>query len=296
MQDEISDDDLLKLVVEADDEAFANGSPPNSRSLVVIPQVMKKLGYQGFALFGPLAPPILHRVKRLHDALYRQSDLAMGGVHGGIFMFRDVFARITVPIIMGMAAIKPFELTDLSPLQIQWLASRPSDRDALISQFVNVFDFGGGIANLAEYKKPPENALAVFRLAAFQLQAAAATLSVAFNFGGAVQSALIGAELALKGGLAAVGHDEKSRESFGHNLSKAAMALSEAKPGFDRARVLAAVGKLPPYVKNRYSIDQPGRVETGQIVMNAQFIAGEVMRSITEYSIASGMKQSSQVI
>ena len=57
MQDEISDDDLLKLVVEADDEAFANGSPPNSRSLVVIPQVMKKLGYQGFALFGPLAPP-----------------------------------------------------------------------------------------------------------------------------------------------------------------------------------------------------------------------------------------------
>ncbi len=290
MQSGMSDDDLLQLVIEADDDAFASGNPPKSRAFEVIPKVMQRLGYKNFVLFGAGAPPIVQRITLLHSSLYRQSDLAMGGIHGGIFMFRDIFARISVPFIFGMAVIKPLELTDLSPTQIRWLASRPSDLEAFISEFVNIFDFGGGIGNLADYKTPPREAAAIFRLAAFQLQAAAATLSVAFSYGGAVQSALIAAELALKGGLASVGFSEHHRKRLGHDLEKAAKALGEAIPAFDLPRVLRAAEQMPRYVENRYSVEQPGRIDTGQIVMNAQLIAGEVMRSVTGYSIASSLE------
>ena len=65
----------------------------------------------------------------------------------------------------------------------------------------------------------------VFWLAAFQLRAAAAALSVAFDSRGAVQSAILGAELALKGGLAAIGADEKTRRKHRHDLASAATAF-----------------------------------------------------------------------
>ncbi len=42
---------------------------------------------------------------------------------------------------------------------------------------------------------------------------------------------------------------------------------------------------MPAYVENRYSSTQPTRIETGHIVMGAQYIAGEVMRQVTGYSI-----------
>jgi hypothetical protein len=112
-------------------------------------------------------------------------------------------------------------------------------------------------------------------------------MSVAFDTRGAIQSALIGVELALKGGLAAIGADEKARRKHGHDLASAANAFACAKPDFDLSRVLGAIESLPPYVDNRYSSVQPGRAETGHIVMKVQYIAGEVMRQITNFSIRS---------
>lgn len=282
---EISDQDLLKLIVQADDEALQEGSEPKQRFTPVIEKVMKKLNFVGYIMMGANAHPMVQRISKIHSALYRPSDLAIGGIHGGIFMFRDVFARVSVPIIYGQMRIDPLSLVDLSPMQIKWLCSRPSDFQMYLDQFTDVFDFGGGIGNFSEYKPPPKEAMEIFWLAAFQLQAAAAALTVAFDFRGAIQSSIIGAELALKAGLAAAGHDEKGRRTHQHDLSSAAKAFDAAYPTFDLERVLAAVGRLPPYVKNRYSSTQPNRVQTGHIAMNAQFIAGEVMRQVTGYSL-----------
>ena len=89
----------------------------------------------------------------------------------------------------------------------------------------------------------------------------------------------------LKGSLAALGLGEKDRRKYSHNLSAAANALFVAWPDFDIKRVLSTISRLPPYVANRYSPIQPTRVEVGHMVMGAQFIAGEVMRQTTGYSI-----------
>jgi hypothetical protein len=284
---DVSDRELFNFVIEADEEAFNEGLAPNQRSFHVTSKVMKRLGYLSFVQSGVSTPPIVKRISALHNSLYRREDLSVGGLHGGIFMFRDVFVRIHIPIIYGRPQIDPFALTDLSKMQLKWLCSRVNDMQAFLDQFTDIFDFAGGINNLGDFKSPPENSLDTFRLAACQLQAAAATLSVAFDNRGAIQSALIGAELALKGGLAAIGVDEKARRKHGHNLASASNTFAKAKPDFDLPRVLKAIEPLPPYVENRYSSHQPGRVETGHIVMKVQYIAGEVMRQITQFSIRS---------
>jgi hypothetical protein len=80
---------------------------------------MKKLGYVSFAFTGPGAPPVVETIVRLHRSLYRPSDLAIGGIHGGIFMFRDVFARLSIPLAFGRVAIDHFTLTDLSRMQLK---------------------------------------------------------------------------------------------------------------------------------------------------------------------------------
>lgn len=285
----ISKEQLRDLVVAADDEALGEGTAPNQRGLRVVSKVMKKLSHVGYVLFGAGAHPMVAQILSVHSSLYRPKDLGMGGVHGGIFMFRDVFARIYIPFGYGRMTIEPFKLTDLTPNQIGWLATRPDDLQSFIDQFSDIMDFAGGIGNLGDYKLPPKAALELFWLAAFQLQAAAAALSVAFDFRGAIQSALIGAELSIKGGLVANGATEGEYKAHGHNLGSATLHFAEKNTGFDLDRALRVIGKLPPYVKNRYSASQPGRIETGHIAMGCQFIAGEVMRQVTGYTVRHAM-------
>jgi hypothetical protein len=293
---EISDEVLLKLVVAADDEALWTSTSPKQRMFPVARAVMKRLGYHGSIIAGTSTPPIVDLIFAAYRSLYRPSDLAIGGMHGGIFMFRDVFARVGIPFGYGKMSINPFELTDLTETQLRWLCSQPSGLQMYIDQFVDIIDFAGGVGGLGDYKAPPRDALEVLRLAAFQLEAAAATLSAAFDFRGAVQSALIGAELALKGGLAAIGANESERRKHSHNLASAATAYSAAHTGFDLDRVLATVKRLPAFVENRYSTAQPTRIETGHIVMGVQYISGEVMRQITGFSFRSRLDQPSERI
>src|ERR1041385_2736943 len=293
---DVSDDELFKLVVEADDEALGEGAPPKGRGILTIQKVMKRLGYQGYVLAGRGTPAIVHKIKAMHSSLYRPADLGMGGIHGGIFMFRDVFCRIYIPVMYGTVGLDPFTLTDMSQQQLRWLGSRPGDMHAFIDQFVDIFDFAGGIAPLGDFKTPPQEALELFWLAAFQLQAAAAILSVAFDFRGAIQSALIGAELALKAGLAAQGIDEAGRKKHGHNLQSAALAFATAHSGFDINLVEQTLSTMPAYVKNRYSPTQPNRQQTGHIVMGAQYVAAEVMRQLTLLSARTTMPEFAQRI
>jgi hypothetical protein len=291
---EITKDALLKLILTADDEALGEGAEPKQRTMLVVSKVMNKLNYTSFVVAGSATPEIVKRIREIHQSLYRQSDIAIGGIHGGIFMFRDIFIRVDIPMIFGSVKIDPIALGNFSENQVGWLHSRPADLKMYMDQFIDIMDFAGCVGHLGSYKRPPAGTLETLWLAAFQLQAAAATLAVAFDFRGAIQSAIIGAELAVKGGLKYCGASEKELKDHGHNLASAAKAFSTKQKKFDTNRVLATIARLPPYVANRYSAHQPGRVETGHIVMGAQYIAGEVARQISEHSMREAMQEFSE--
>jgi hypothetical protein len=289
MPADVSDEQLLKLILRTDDELMSEGVSPSQRTVHIIPRVMEQLGFRDFVFLGTGAPEISKKIASIHQSLYRRQDIAAGGVHGGIFMFRDVFVRIDVPIIYGQVTIDPLALAQFNPMQVRWIQNRPDDFKMFIDQFIDIFDFAGGIATMADYKRPPNNVMDTIWLATFQFQAAAATLSAAFDTRGAIQSSLIGAELALKSGLTFAGISESARRAHGHNLVSAATEFSKSQSNFDIDRVSATIKRLPPYVANRYSPVQPNRKETGHIAMGAQYIAGEVMRQMTGHSVRSAL-------
>ena len=121
----------------------------------------------------------------------------------------------------------------------------------------------------------------MLRLSALQTQGAGATLCAAFDERGAVQSALMAAELSMKGALAGAGADDSELRRLGHDFAKLARAVGEAYAEFDLEEAMEEVGNLPELVPNRYSAEQPGRNETGSIVTSSQAIGGTVARALT---------------
>jgi len=282
-----TEQELFDLVLKADEAAFAAGEDAKQRAWSVPLEVMRQIGYIAYVTAGPGVPVEWEVVRTSHARLYRPTDTAIGGVHLGAFMFRDVFAKITVPMVFGEVRIDPFQVTDLTPTQCQWLASRPGDYAMFVDQFVDLFDFGFGLFELGVHQPLTGDCRNLLGLAHFQLQAAAAVVTGAYDLRGATQSALIASELALKGGLAERGVSDAARKKLGHDLPALARRLADLEPRFDAARAVPALEALPAYVENRYAAVQPDRRETGRIVMTAQYVAAEVMRLFTARNFRS---------
>lgn len=275
---------LLSTVLAIDEEGFQAGRSPAQRAFDTVLKSVERL-HPGRVIImsGAASDRDADEINNLVKKLYRPDDIGMGGMHVGAFMFRDIFARVDVPFAYGEVAFNPLDLTDLTATQKDWLRSRPEDFESLCDQFIDLFDFGYGLDELGSARTIPEPATTMMGLAAFQLQAAASTLLTAFDRRGAVQAALLAVELALKSGLITNGlstEELRDPKKFGHHHAKLAEALATFEPKFDRARSLATIDRFPAFVPNRYSPDQPTRVEAGHIVMGAQYIAAEVMRQL----------------
>lgn len=276
-----SDDALLTLVVEADAALFVAGQEIRQRQFNVPREVMKRLGYVSYVLAGVGTPPIATRIQAHFNRLYSAHDLAVGG-HIGVFMFRDIFARIGVPHIMGHARIVPIEWVELTDIQKRLLSNEPDNLDCYHDQFADVFDLEYGIHELRASYSKMELADRFLNLARLHLHAAAAVVTGGYDYRGAVQSALLASELALKSLAAATGLDETEiKNQFGHKTNLLVTYLEGKWPIFDAARVRRVTDAQPSYVPNRYAKEQPKRVEVGHIIMGAQYIAAEATRQLS---------------
>lgn len=113
------------------------------------------------------------------------------------------------------------EQLDLSDDQKRWLGSDREAWERFEDQALDLFDFGYGFMEFGHSRAVPERAEELIYRSHMHLEAAAATATNAYDFRGTVQSALIGAELALKAGLACHGAtDTQLRRSYGHNLAR----------------------------------------------------------------------------
>jgi hypothetical protein len=64
-------------------------------------------------------------------------------------------------------------------------------------------------------------------------------------------------------------------------------------PNADRVRLQLVVGRTPPLVERRYQARDYKRTEIGQIMMDAQFVAGEVLRQFSDRNIRSSLQVTS---
>ena len=281
------DEDLWQLILTLEEEMNAEGIMPKDRHFKLPIEAMERLGFKSFGLSRNGESPLLKRIRDLHGTLYRPKDVAVGGLHGGAFMFHGIAAHVHVPIIYGKVRIEPFKFCDLSSRQIEWLCSHPEQERAYLVNFCNLFDYSACLHPMSDYDAVPESALPLLQLAAFQTQSAAATLCAAFDERGAVQSALIAAELSMKAALVGAGTEENELKGLGHDFVKLAEAVGNAYETFELGVVMEHVRVLPKLVPNRYSPEQPGRSETGSIVVSSQAIAGAVARVLTGGSLLS---------
>lgn len=282
-----TDEELWQLILTLEKEMCAEGIPPKQRHFHLPIKAMESLGFESFVLGGQGEDPLLKRIRALHATLYRPKDVQIGGLHGGAFMFHGIAAHVYIPIIYGRVSIEPFKYCDLSPSQIEWLCSIPAQESAYLVNFCNLFDFSACLHPMGDYGEVPESALPLLQLAAFQTQSAAATLCAAFDERGAIQSALVSAELSMKAALAGAGIGESELKNLGHDFVKLAEAVGSAYEKFELRAVMDHARSLPELVPNRYSSKQPGRNETGSIVMSSQAIAGAVARVLTGGSLLS---------
>lgn len=282
----ISDEELLGHVHAADDEGLAAAESPKQRAFQNVLRVLRCLNIDGVILVGRHAPPIVHRIHRANDLLFRPEDKQEGGIHLGAYMFRDIFSRLYVPLIFGSPQVDFSKLIDLSDYQKKSLDTDPVESARFLDQAVDLMDFGYGWMEFGHGRTIDPRASDLIFRSHVQLEAAAATATGAYDFRGTVQSALLGTELALKAGLAAHGiSDKELRLKFGHDLAKAAQHLQSLEPVFDGGRVTRAVCAFPPYVSSRYAGAQPTRMEAGHILMSAQYVASEVTRRFSDRNL-----------
>lgn len=290
-RDDIDDESLLYLVGTTDKELFDSGEDIKRRTWNVPLAVMKKLGYDhGFSIAGRRKPNILQRIENTFASIYRKQDLAVGG-HIGVFMFRDVFARIGVPGVYGKCCLDPFKWVDLTPIQIQIMMNDPEQKDAYFDQFSDIADIQYGIADLKIPFVNIELVVSYIELSRLHLHSASAILTGGYDYRGAVQSSLLATELALKSGAAALGLNENEiKQRFNHENARIADFLAIGWDAFDSARVQRVLATHPHYVLNRYSPKQPNRREVGHLVMGAQYIVSEVVRQMSDRNFRDGLQ------
>jgi hypothetical protein len=288
--DDLDDEQLLHLVGTTDKELFDAGMDIKRRDWEVPHTVMKKLGYVGFVMAGFGTPKILERIRSVFASIYRKKDIAMGG-HIGVFMYRDIFARIGVPMIFGQISSNPFDFVELTPIQLRIIQSEPDQVETYLDQFFDVADVQYGIDELRKPFATTELVVRFIGLSRLHLHSAAAVLTGGYDHRGAVQAALLATELALKAGAAAQGLSEQDiKDRFGHKNSDTADFVGASWPPFDLARVKRVLATQPPYVLNRYSAAQPDRREVGHLVMGAQYIVSEVIRQMSDRDFRSGVQ------
>ncbi len=286
--DDLSDEEILYLVGQLDGELFRAGCDVKRRQWEVSQQAMRQLGYIQFVRAGTGKPGILERIEAAFKSIYRKQDVAMGG-HIGVFMYRDIFARISVPHIYGRVQINPFNFVELTPVQLRIIQTEPEEISRYIDQFCDVADIEYGINELKAPFNKIELVKRFIQLARLQLHAAAAVVTGGYDYQGAVQSALLATELALKAGAATRGLDEATlrKSPYGHNLTAIADFVSNAWATFDIDRVRRVIAAQPQYVPNRYSAIQPTRLEVGHTIMGAQFIVSETVRQMSDRDFRS---------
>lgn len=285
-----TDQELFELILKLEDELLEQGMEPKHRAFRLPNKAMRQLGYKSFVVSGSGRPETLDRICAIHKALYRRKDIAAGGIHGGAFMFRGIAAAVSIPLIFGNTMINLLEFSDLSPAQINWLQNDAKQVESYISTCCDLYDFAACLVPMEGYKTPSGRAGSLFGLSSFQIQAAAASLCAAFDGRGAIQSAMIGAELALKAALAAKGKREKELKSYGHDRHRLVEELGRLYGSFELKSVRARMQAMPELVPNRYSAHQPSRMEAGEIVMASQHLAGAAARAVTGGSLRHNLR------
>lgn len=274
--------DLMKLVIEVDDELIQKGIEPFQRPLHIYLTITQRLKPGSSVTLE--YDPLFNAVNQIYKELYRLTDLVMPPIHIGTFMFRDVFFTLRIPLIFSSPAINPIDfLIDVPDIQKRWLFNDQQTALTFLDQVIDLMDFTYGLNDLGQMGKIPDKTVELWYLAKQQMEAASATLLGSFNKYAVIQNCCIATELLLKGALITFGFDEETlRKQYGHNFKKLVNTSYQHLSNLDKETLLFVVQQFPDYVKSRYEAQKFSRLDLGKFLMNTQYISGEILRQFSD--------------
>lgn len=274
--------DLMKLVIEVDDELIQKGIEPFQRPLHTYLTITQRLKPGSSVTLE--YDPLFNAVNQIYKELYRLTDLVMPPIHIGTFMFRDVFFTLRIPLIFSSPAINPIDfLIDVPDIQKRWLFNDQQTALTFLDQVIDLMDFTYGLNDLGQMGKIPDKTVELWYLAKQQMEAASATLLGSFNKYAVIQNCCIATELLLKGALITFGFDEETlRKQYGHNFKKLVNTSYQHLSNLDKETLLFVVQQFPDYVKSRYEAQKFSRLDLGKFLMNTQYISGEILRQFSD--------------
>ena len=277
---------MLKLFFEVDAALIQKGVEPFQRPLHACGKIAERLGV-GISIGGPNDDPLVKAIHKIYSRYYRPSDLRQPPMHLGVFMFRDIFFPVKVPLVYGESElILPNLLGDISDIQKRWLFSDKRDGLSYLDQAIDLLDYVYGLDDACAGQKELPRPLEFWHLAKQQLEAAAATLLGTLDKYAVIQNCCVAVELLFKGALVESGVDEKMLKNvYGHNLSKMAEKICDLLPLADRPRLLLVAERMPQLVERRYQLRPFSRSELGRVVMDSQYVGGEILRQFTDRNI-----------
>lgn len=280
--------DLQALVMEIDTVLITEGCEPFQRPLQACTRIANKLGIS-FAI-GGRKDEFVEAVHFVYESLYRPDDLYMPPMHIGTVMFRDTFLPLKIPVIYGRVAVDPIKsLHNVPENVIKWIFKRSETASTFTDQWIDLFDYVYGLDDVSKLQAHTAQAVEFWQLAKQQLEGAAATLLGSIDKYTVIQNSIIAMELLLKGVLLARGEPESSLKKYGHKMDDLTKKACELMPNADHKRLQLVVGRTPPLVERRYQAKDYKRTEIGQIMMDAQFVAGEVLRQFSDRDMRSGL-------
>lgn len=284
--------DLNALVMEIDAILIEEGFEPFQRPLNACSRIADKLGIS-FSI-GLEKDDFVEAVHSIYESLYRPTDLYSPPMHIGTVMFRDIFLPLKIPVVYGAPAVDPIKSLDGVPENtIKWIFQNDDAAYTFIDQWMDLFDFAYALDDVSKLKDHADQAIEFWQLAKQQLEGAAATLLGSIDKYTVIQNSIISMELLLKGALCAHGIPNSRIKSYGHNMNKLMTKACELMPKADHTRVKLAINRTPQLVERRYQAKDYKRTEIGQIMMDAQFIAGEVLRQFSDRDTRSNFSESS---
>jgi hypothetical protein len=285
--------DLQALVIEVDDILIAEGFEPFQRPIHACGRIAKKLGIS-FTIGGK-NDEFAKAIHLVYEGLYRREDLYMPPMHIGTLMFRDVFLPLKIPVVYGRAAVNAVKCLDGVPENtLKWIFRSNETASIFKDQWIDLFDYVYGLDDVSKLETHSGQAIEYWQLAKQQLEGAAATLLGSIDKYTVIQNSIIAMELLLKGALSARGEGESGLKKYGHRMNDLVDRACELMPNADHARLKLVIGRSPPLVERRYQAKDYKRTELGQIMMDAQFLSGEVLRQFSDRDIRSSLTVESE--
>jgi len=286
MPPSIGDDELSERILALDNELIDQGFEPWQRQIHIesnLSQVLQ-ISYIVSERHEPLHVKL---IKQHFATYYRKEDVFMPPLHVGAFLFRDLFFPIRIPIIFGSPVIdlRKF-LCQATESQVKLIFGERISTLTFCDQAFDLLDFVYGLDDLGKQERIHSRSIEWWHLAKQQLEAAAATTLGSFTKYAIVQNCCISVELLLKGALLQEGVGEvllsNRKKGYGHNLESIASKVCKARHEINSQLVLAVASRMPSYVETRYNDIALTRVQLGHLLMNAQFLAGEILRCYSD--------------